>query len=73
MFSLSKNNVNIISFSQSGRQSSKETLPKYSTIPPAFLMSEGHTKKSKMRTLLAFRKFVRNKPPRLHDVRLVTI
>ena len=70
---LLKDNANIISLLQSGRQSSKETLLKYSAIPPAFLTSEGQTKKSEMRTLIAFRNFVRNEPPWSHDVRLFTI
>ena len=61
------------SFIHSGRQNSKETLLKYSTIPPAFLTSEGQTKKLEMRTLIVFRNLVRNEPPWSHDVRLVTI
>ena len=73
MFSLSKDYANILISYSRGRWSSEETSLKYSTIHPTFLTSEGQTKISEMRTLIAFKNFVRNEPPQSHDVRLVTI
>ena len=72
-FQFQKIMLTLHSFLQSGRWSSKEALLKYFTIPPAFLTSEGQTRKLQMRTLIVFKKFVWIKPPQSHDVRLVTI
>ena len=73
MFSLSKDNDNFTQFSKSGRWSKEETLLKFFVIPPAFLTPEEHAKTLEMRTLIAFRDFVRNEPPQSHNARLVTI
>ena len=63
----------LCSFLQSGRWSSKETLLKCFTIPPAFLTPEEQTGELDMWTVIAFSDFVRNELPRSHNVRLITI
>ena len=73
MFSLLKDNDNFTWFSKSGRWSRGETLLKCFAIPPAFVTPEEHTRILEMRTLIAFRDFVRNEPPQSCGVGLVTI